>query len=254
MEKNHWHEEVPSHDQFLEERKSLKSEMRFDTDLHSLSLEMFSKSRKYKFGYHSDWLGVPIIRHPEDLIRQQEIIFKERPDLIVEVGVARGGGLIFSASMQELIGLTPRVLGIDNKIFPHTFDAISRSRYVESIVLFQADSVSKEAEEFFASCVEQSTKVLLILDSDHSSDHVLAELQSFYKHLPIDSIVMVCDTIVDDFPPQTFPNRTWSNGKGPRDAIARFSELNPSAFVDVAATEDLLLTEMRGGIIRKNFG
>lgn len=194
---------------------------------------------------------MPIIRYPEDLVRQQEIIFTERPEVIVEVGIARGGGLLFSASMMEIAGLKPSVYGIDNKIFPHTYEAVSRSRYNQSINMIQCDSTSAEAESFFRSKVSKASRALLVLDSDHSSDHVLAELQNFYKHLPTSSIVMVCDTIIDDLPVGTFPDRPWSDGKGPRDALARFCELEPSAVVLPQETDDLLLTEMRDGILRK---
>ena len=251
MDSNYWHNQVPNHGEFLEERRFLIDKMVEDHELRGLSLGLSSVARKYCFGYHSEWLGVPIIRHPEDLVRQQELIFRERPEVIVEVGIARGGGLLFSASMMEIAGLNPRVCGIDNKIYSHASEAVSNSRYSQQITMVQCDSISAEAESFFLSQISGASKVLLILDSDHSSDHVLAELQTFYKHLPDGSMVIVCDTIIDDLPVGTFHDRPWADGKGPRDAIRRFSELDPSAFVETRLTDDLLLTEMRDGILRK---
>jgi cephalosporin hydroxylase len=211
------------------------------------------EARKYSLGYHTEWLGIPVIRLAEDLVRQQEIIFRERHDLIIEVGVARGGGLVFSASMQEIASIKPNVIGVDNKIFAHTRSAIADSKYHSAIRLVEADSTSPDAIDLIRKSieVEQAKSCLLILDSDHSTQHVLEELRAYSPLLPEGSTVMVCDTIIDEFPPGTYEDRTWSNGSGPGKAIEVFLEEGGDLVRVQAGTDDLLLTEMRGGILRK---
>jgi cephalosporin hydroxylase len=252
MGSNTWHSDVPNHEDFIGSLAKSKEAMASDQNLRNMAIGLFDKAREYQFGYHSQWLGVPIIRLAEDLIREQELIFREKPDLIIEVGVARGGGLIFGASMQDLCGVKPNIVGIDNKFFPHTLEAISNSKYHDSIFLFEADSDSLEAEEFVVSKLLGANKVLLILDSDHSTAHVSKELNAYFKHLPVNSTVMVCDTIIDEMPAGSFKGRTWTNGKGPGEAVRRFITENAGAYLELEATDDLLLSEMRGGIIRKS--
>lgn len=254
MENNSWHDEVPNASEFKIELGPLRNSLGNDTKLRAKALDLQLCARDYLFGYHSEWLGVPVIRLAEDLVRQQEIIFRERSQLVIEIGVARGGGLIFSASIQELSSISPNVIGVDNKIFPHTREAIQNSRYSEGIQLLEADSTSKEAIKFVEKGIKKSkiNTCLLILDSDHASEHVFAELKAYVPLLPDGSTIMVCDTIIDEFPQGTYPDRTWSNGLGPGKAIADYLLTDKSVSRSLEHTEDLLLTEMRGGILKKS--
>lgn len=254
MAENTWHSEVPNGEDFESSLIDPREAMGRDLDLRTQSLDLFKASRTYNFGYHLRWMGVPVIRLAEDLIRQQEIIFSLRPDLIIEIGVARGGGLIFNASMQDVLGIAPRVIGIDNKFFPHTKVAIQNSKYCDSISILEADSDSELAIRFIRNEMSSSSTALLILDSDHSSRHVLSELRSYFGLLPIGSAVIVCDTIIDELPPGTYPDRSWADGMGPGHAVEQFLAETPGAELDFYATSDLLLTEIRGGVVRKISG
>jgi len=254
MAENTWHSEVPNGEDFETSLIAPREAMGRDLELRTKSLELFQASRTYNFGYHLRWMGVPVIRLAEDLIRQQEIIFSLRPDLIIEIGVARGGGLVFSASMQDVLGMAPRVIGIDNKFFPHTKVALQDSKYSDSISILEADSDSELAIRFIQNEISSSSTVLLILDSDHSTRHVLSELRSYFGLLPIGSAVIVCDTIIDELPPGTYPDRSWADGMGPGHAVQQFLAETPGAELDFYATSDLLLTEMRGGVVRKISG
>jgi cephalosporin hydroxylase len=187
----------------------------------------------------------------EDLIRQQEIIYSIRPEVVIEIGVARGGGLLFGASMQEVGGITPNVIGVDNVIMPHTRQAIVSSRYSQNISLIEADSDSDSAIGFVRGFLKGKETALMILDSDHSSQHVLTELRAYFDILPVGSMVIVCDTIIDELPPGTFPGRSWSNGFGPGHAIEQFLRETPDAELVPDATADLLITEIRMGVLRK---
>lgn len=249
---NVWHGEVPNEEMFALELEPLRAEMLRDNALRAQSLDLLLAARKYKYAYHLRWMGVPVIRLAEDLVRQQEIMQAIRPDVVIEIGVARGGGLLFAASIQELCGLVPNVIGIDNRIFDHTRDAIDGSRFRDRIELVEADSDSLTATEHIRKSLASSKSALLILDSDHSSNHVLKELRAYFPSLPVGSIVIVCDTIIDEFPAGTFPDRTWADGKGPGDAVIRFMRETEGVLLETELFGDLLLSEIRGGILRKS--
>lgn len=251
-ESNSWHNEVPNDAVFKSERKLGMEALGLRLELRSDALGLLSRVSEHGFGHKNSWMGVPIIRLPEDLVLQQEIIWKERPDLVVESGVARGGGLIFNASMQEMCGVTPRVLGLDNKIFDHTSSALNKSRFARQIAVLEADSVSEQAREIVVRFAQTSQKTLLILDSDHSSGHVLKELRTFVPLLPIGSIVLVCDTLIDELPAGTYPERSWSNGLGPLHAIQAFLKENETVEPYMREeTRALMFSEIRDGILRK---
>jgi cephalosporin hydroxylase len=144
------------------------------------------------------------------------------------------------------------VLGVDNKIFQHTRDSIESSPYSSAITLLEGDSVSQTIVDQVADFTSGSKKALLVLDSDHSSDHVYKELTSYAPLLSAGSVVIVCDTLIDELPPGTYQNRTWSNGKGPLDAVQKFLDKNNDFEPFMSdETRSLILTEIRDGIIRK---
>jgi cephalosporin hydroxylase len=249
---NSWHASVPDGSEFDLEKKTHLEIMAKDLKHRETGLNLLKDVGEYGFGHKNTWMGIPIIRLPEDLLLQQEIIWSEKPDLIIEVGVARGGGLVYNASLQEICGIQPNVVGVDNKIFKHTQTAIASNRFSESIRLIEGDSISAEVTSNIRKIVSTSEKTLLILDSDHSSRHVLNELRSYVPLLPVLSIIMVCDTLIDEYPEGTYPNRTWSDGKGPLDAILKFRTESQSVqpFME-NESRALILSEIRDGLLRK---
>jgi cephalosporin hydroxylase len=249
---NSWHDSVPDASEFEKEKKQNLEVMAKDS-IHRISgLNLLKDVSEYGFGHKNTWMGIPIIRLPEDLVLQQEIVWSEKPDLIIEIGVARGGGLVYNASLQETCGIQPNVVGVDNKIYEHTHAAIANNRFSESIRLIEGDSVSAEVTSKIKSIVATSAKTLLILDSDHSSKHVLNELRSYVPLLPKLSVIMVCDTLIDEYPEGTYPDRTWSNGKGPLDAINIFRTESKSVEPFMKnETRALILSEIRDGLLRK---
>ena len=252
MTGNSWHDSVPDAVEFEIEKKRNLKVLAEESNHRTLGLKLLQDVSQNGFGHKNNWMGVPIIRLPEDLILQQEIVWREKPDLIIEVGVARGGGLIFNASLQEMCGIKPNVVGVDNKIFAHTRDAIESSRYHSEINLLEGDSISTTVVKEVGKRTYNCKKALLILDSDHASDHVLSELRSYVPIIPAQSIVMVCDTLIDEYQEGTYPNRTWSNGKGPLDAINLYlKESNSVQRFMERETKALVLSEIRDGILRK---
>jgi cephalosporin hydroxylase len=177
-----------------------------------------------KYTYTFTWLGRPIIQLPEDMVRLQEVIYKLQPDVIVETGVAHGGSLVFSASLLKLIG-RGRVIGIDVEIRPHNRQAIEAHELAPLITLIEGDSVAPETLGRVMSVVGTAGVVLVLLDSNHSKQHVLAELEA-YKGLVTDgSYIVATDGIMKDLTdvPRGESEWAWDN---PYAAAMEFLERN----------------------------
>lgn len=204
-----------------------------------------------RFEYIWSWAGVPIIRLPEDLIMQQELIMKRKFTQIVEFGIARAGGLIFSADMQELSGLEPNVIGIDNNIHDHAYEAVASSRNSSGIRMLEADSIGLIARERLAGWLDAREPTLFILDSHHTRDHVLAELLLCDWLGPPGSVAIVCDTIIDELGPDFFSDRPWSDGIGPLTAVTSFLESTTGWTTITEFSRKGVLTEIRDGVLEK---
>jgi cephalosporin hydroxylase len=250
--RNNWHDSVPTWEQFELDKAESFSNLAKSTDYRKKGLELLNSLNQYGFSHKNSWLGVPIIRLPEDILFQQELIAFEKPDLIIEIGIARGGGLLLSASIQELCGINPDVIGIDNKVYPHTIKAISESRYSDHIKILEGNSTEMEVFESLSPMTTSASKILLVLDSDHSSSHVLKELELYVPILPVGSIIIICDTIIDELPAGTYPNRTWSDGRGPRHGLKIFMEKSKSLILyKQTEVRSLILSEIRDGVLKK---
>jgi len=253
MNSNEYGEVVESHESFMSARQRDITDMGLDDSLHDLALSLQSAATKYRYGYQQLWCGVPVIRLPDDIVLLQELVHELRPRGIVETGVARGGSLLLNASLMEIAGLRPRVLGIDIQIYEHARNAVSSSRYKDSIVLLETDSTSETARSKVETFTKQINEnpMLLILDSNHSHSHVLAELQTLTGCLPVGSIVIVADTIVAEMPPTHYENRPWDSTNNPSTAICSFLALNANFALSTKWARRGLLSEMRDGILVK---
>jgi cephalosporin hydroxylase len=181
---------------------------------------------KYIYGF--TWFGRPIIQMPDDLVRVQELIYRLKPDVIIETGVAHGGSLVFYASLMEAMG-HGRVIGIDIHIRPHNRAAIGAHPLAHRISLIEGDSTSFDVIETVSAAVGQAAVVLVILDSNHSKEHVLAELRLYSRLVTIGSYIIAADGVMELVAggPRTKPDWEWNN---PRQAAVEFVEEN-SAFV-----------------------
>jgi len=250
--RNNWHDSVPTWEQFELDRAESFANLAKSTYFRQKGLELLNDLNQFGFSHKNSWLGVPIIRLPEDILFQQELIACEHPDLIIEIGIARGGGLLLNASIQEICGINPNVIGIDNKVYPHTIKAILDSRYSGHIKILEGNSTGMEVFNSLTPITSNASKILLVLDSDHSSSHVLNELELYVPILPIGSIIIICDTIIDELPADTYPNRTWSDGRGPGHALKLFMEKSESlAFYKQAEVRSLILSEIRDAVLIK---
>src|SRR5258707_3559563 len=149
-----------------------------------------------KYSYTFTWLGRPIIQHPEDLVRLQEVIFTLRPDIIIETGIAHGGSLIFYASLFKAMGIRGRVVGIDIEIRPHNRAAIETHELAEYISLLEGDSASSEVVARARELVRPGDTVMVILDSSHAKAHVLKELDAYAPLVSPGSYIVATDGIM----------------------------------------------------------
>lgn len=246
--------EVPGHDEFVSNRDTWRSSLGRDEKLRKKSVSLQIAAEEHRYTYQHEWLGVPIIRLPDDIILQQEIVHYLRPSCVIETGVARGGSLVLSASLMEINSLPPLILGLDLLIMPHARKAIDDCKFVDSISLWEGDSASeaaKDAVDAFLRNLQVESPLLLVLDSDHSENHVLNELINLGDLLPVGSIVMVADTIIEEFPQGHYKNRPWDKGNNPMTALRRFLQLDKRFEPATKWNRRSLISEFRDGIIEK---
>ena len=245
-------DKVPNASEFENERKELRTRMGNDISLRNKAISLFIEADKHKFGYQWEWMGVPIIRHPDDIVLQQEIMFKTRPSSIIETGVARGGSLALSASLMRILDIKPHVLGIDLKIMDHARNSLESFTQSGEVVLIESDSADQRLNQEISRFLSGKTgPSLAILDSNHTHQHVLAELELICPHLSTGSIVIVADTIVEEMPQDYYSNRPWNVGNNPKTAVDAFIESNPNWQIDPLWSRRSLLGECRDGIIRR---
>lgn len=253
---NEYGEPVQSHANFLMSRENDIKRMGSDLSLRNHALSLQIAAEQFRYGYQQLWCGVPVIRLPDDIVLLQEIVHEVRPYAMVETGVARGGSLLLNASLMDIAGLQPRVIGIDINIYSHALDAIRASRYASAVELVECDSTSVQAksavQHFIHNAVHRKDPVILILDSNHSHDHVLRELQLFAPLLPSKSIVIVADTIIADMPSNMYVNRPWGPSGNPLTAVQQFLATNNEYELSTKWARRGLLTEMRDGVLVKN--
>lgn len=205
-----------------------------DAALQAGTQEFMLASMRAQYSYNFSWLGRPIIQYPQDVMAMQEIIWRVKPDLIIETGIAHGGSLILSASMLALLDycdavasgktLDPqatrrRVLAVDIDIRAHNRDAIEAHPMAHRISMIEGSSISEETIAQVHDFARGYERVLVCLDSNHTHDHVLAELEAYAPLTSRGSYCCVFDTIVEDLPDGLFPDRPWSRGDNPKTAV-----------------------------------
>jgi cephalosporin hydroxylase len=210
--------------------------MSSDHALRARTLEWIGAVAPYKYTHHFKWLGLPIIQFPQDMLAMQEVIWEVKPDLIIETGVARGGSLIFYASMLALIDyceaaeagktLDPkasrRVLGVDIDIRAHNRAAIETHPLAHKIDMIQGSSIAPAIIAQVRKYAKGYERILVCLDSNHTHEHVLAELEAYAPLVTHGSYCVVFDTIIEDMPVEMFPDRPWGKGNSPKTAVQEY--------------------------------
>lgn len=254
MATNPYGDPIEDAEHFSQTRERNRLDMASDLELRRVAMELQVLAEKYRYGYQQEWCGIPVIRLPDDILVLQEIIWYLRPDFVVETGIARGGGLVLSASLMEAAQCTPRVLGLDIEIHNHASEAIRSSPFSSAIKLWEGDSASEAAVSAVTDFIRAGSSDrpgILILDSDHSHQHVLSELRQLALTLPVGSLILVADTLIADRPHGYYPNRPWNKNSNPLTAVDAFLREQPDFRRADRWCRRGLLTEFRDGVLER---
>ena len=235
---------------FADRNRKMTAAMAADRAVQRRSLEWLEATAKYEYSYHFTWLGLPIIQYPQDILAVQEIVWAAKPDLIVETGIARGGSLALSASLLELLGGTGIVVGIDIDIRRPNRLAIERHALAHRIVMIEGSSTDPEVVEQVREYSSGRSRVVVMLDSNHTHDHVLRELELYSPMVGPGGYIIVFDTVIEDMPADSYPDRPWSKGNNPATAVRAFLQDDSRFEVDHELEEKLLITVASGGYLR----
>ncbi len=237
-----------------------------DASVVNGGLDFVLLTAPYKYSYNFSWQGRPIIQFPQDMAAMQELIWETKPDLIIETGIAHGGSLIFSASMLALLEycdaiehrevLDPnrprrRVLGLDIDIRVHNREAIEAHPMSNRIDMIEGSSVAPDIIEQVYKYAANYQKILVFLDSNHTHDHVLGELEAYAPLTSIGSYCVVFDTIVEDMPDDMFPDRPWGVGNNPKTAVWEYLKTHSEFEIDRNIQNKLLITVAPDGYLKR---
>ena len=251
---------------FQQEVQQNISSLSKDEDLQALSRIWIREIQPHKWSYNFSWLGRPAIQFPNDAWAMQELIWQIRPDLIIEMGVAHGGSLIMSASMLALLDLCDaiesggvmdpnkslrKVLGVDIEIRPHNREAIEAHPMSSRIKMIEGSSIAPSIIKQVKDFAKDYNCILICLDSNHSHNHVLAELEAYAALTSIGSYCVVFDTIVEDMPKEMFPDRPWGPGNNPKTAIWEYLKTHPEFEIDKSIQHKLLITVAPDGYLKR---
>lgn len=238
-------------EQFDAENRARIAAMAGDSGFRALTREWLTASCRHRYSYHFTWLGLPVIQYPQDLMAMQEVIWRTRPELIVETGIARGGSLVFFASMLEMLGSGGRVVGVDVDIRSHNRAAIESHPLARRITMLDGSSTDAAIVEQVHSLARPSRSTLVVLDSNHTHEHVSRELELYSPLVRTGNYLIVMDTVVEDLPAELFPDRPWGPGDNPRTAVQAFLRNNDRFRVDEEIENRLLLTVAPGGYLKR---
>jgi cephalosporin hydroxylase len=225
---------------------------------------LLSMNAKYSYNFTS--LGRPVIQYPQDMVAVQELIWKIKPDLIIETGIAHGGSLIMSASMLALLDMCEaiesgtvldpkkskrKVVGLDIDIRQHNREAIEAHPMSSRIQMIQGSSIAAEVIEQVKAVSKNYQRVLVCLDSNHTHDHVLAELEAYAPLTSVGSYCIVFDTIVEDMPKAMFSDRPWGPGNNPKTAVWEYLKTHPEFEIDKSIDHKLLISVAPDGYLKR---
>ncbi len=236
---------------YRDEKKQRIEAFATDQEFRELSTTWRAMALERKYMNNFSWLGRPMIQLPMDAMAMQEIIWNVKPDLIIETGVAHGGSVIMSASMLQLIGHGD-VVGIDIDIRAHNRQAIESHPLSSRIKLIEGSSVDEITVDQVKKLAAGKTTVLVFLDSNHTHDHVLAELDAYGPLVTLNSYIVVFDTFVEDLPNDyEWTDRPWGKGNNPRTAVWEWLEKNQNFSIDRSIEDKLLITSAPDGFLRR---
>ena len=229
--------------------------------LKKIAYDFQHETGKYGYLYNFRWLGLPIIQYPQDMVALQEIVYRIKPDLIVEAGVARGGSLIFNASMLALLDfmgdknisepIERQVKGIDVDIRTHNREVIQNHPLSRYITLIEGSSVDQSTIEQVKKKAFKYKRPMVLLDSNHTHEHVLAELRAYSDLTAVGSYTVVYDTVVELSPPGYYKGKSWDRGNSPLTAVMEFLKEVDDFEIDSSIPDKLLITVSPDGFLKR---
>jgi cephalosporin hydroxylase len=235
---------------FEREKREAAARMAADEELAEAALAVNAAADRHDWSYQWSWLGLPVIQLPPDIVTLQEVIWETRPQLVIETGIARGGSLVLYASILELLG-EGRVLGIDVDIRAHNRAAIEAHPLAHRLDMVEGSSLDDAVVETARRAAAEAERVMVVLDSDHTHDHVLAELRLYAPFVTVGQFLVVADTFVDQIPPQEHRPRPWGPGNNPATALEAWLDEADGFEPDPFVNAKLLLTASPGGYLRR---
>lgn len=246
---------MPTNDpvaQFFAEREADIEAMGRDEELRRKSLDWMLHADRYKYTYNFTWMGRPIIKFPSDIIIQQELMWKLKPDLVIETGIAHGGSIIFTASMMEMMGIDGEVVGIDIDIRQYNRTLIEEHPMAKRITMYEGSSISAEVIEKVRKHTIGKKCVMVILDSLHSHEHVYNELKAYAPMVTVGSYCVLPDTFIEFFPKGYYShNRPWDVGDNPYTGMKQYLGETDMFETDHSLTNKAMITETIDGYLRR---
>ncbi len=243
------HEEIKK---FLQEKEERIASLGKDEHLKKLGAQFVVDSASKKYPYNFTWMDRPIIALPQDMIAMQELIWKIKPDLIIEAGIAHGGSLVYYASLLELIGEDGVVLGIDIDIRSHNRAELEHHPMFKRIKMIEGSSVDSHVIDQVKTIAQQAKRVMVCLDSLHTYEHVLKELHAYSPLVTKGSYLIAFDTIIEQMPDSLWTGkRPWGKGNNPATAVTEFLSNNTTFVVDRTIENKLLITSCPGGYLQR---
>lgn len=242
------------------------AEMRDNAALTGPAMEFLRASAVAEYSYNYHWMDRPIIQYPQDIVAMQELIWEVKPDLIVEMGIAHGGSLIFSASMLALMDMVDaieagqsmdpshsarKVLGVDVDIRAHNRAAMDAHPMRSRIEMIEGSSIDDKIIAQVHDFAKDYSRVLVCLDSNHTHDHVRAELEAYAPLTSVGSYCVVFDTLIEDMAEDAYPNRPWGKGDNPKTAVWDYLQTHPEFEIDKDIPDKLQITVAHDGFLRR---
>ena len=252
--------------EFEQEVQLRLQEIALDNELSAKAGQFLEHSVVTKYSYNWFWLGRPIIQYPQDICAMQELIWRIKPDVIVETGIAHGGSLILSASLLAMLDLCDatmsgdmldpakpkrKVVGVDIDIREHNRTAIEAHPMANRITMIQGSSIDPAIVAQVKAEVAGAKTVLVCLDSNHTHDHVLSELQHYAPMVSVDSYCVVFDTLIENMPKDMYPDRPWGPGDNAMTAVDAYLAEQPGFEIDELMDAKLQISVAPRGYLRR---
>ncbi|MDB9878091.1 cephalosporin hydroxylase family protein [Amylibacter sp.] len=251
---------------FLKEVEDRVASYAHEIEMRKAAEDFMLSSTKPKYCYNFTWQTRPIIQYPQDMIAMQEIIWEVKPDLIIEMGIAHGGSLIYNASILAMLDMTEaieekrridpnlsnrKILAVDIDIREHNKVEIEKHPMSSRIEMIQGSSISPEIIKKVKDYAENFERILVCLDSNHTHDHVLAELEAYAPLVTKGSYCVVFDTIIENLPDEIYPDRPWGPGNNPKSALENYLKDNTEFEIDKNIFQKLLISVCPDGFLKK---